>query len=366
MYNDPDFRDISDSRALPGLEWKLSVDKAQAAIYGADVSQVGIGVQLVTNGVKVGEYRPDRADDGVDIRVRYPIESRGINALDQLRIATPTGLVPISNFVTRSAIPNVDTLQRVDGVPIGQIRADIAPGVLADDKVRAMERWIDQQNWPSGLMLKFRGANEDQANSMAFIRVAFSLSLILMFILLVTQFNNFYQSFLILFAVVLSTAGVFLGLLFTGNPFSALLTGVGVVSLAGIVVNNNIVLIDTYNHLRKEHPDLDYISLIVRTGAQRLRPVVLTTITTVFGLLPLASNLSIDIVNRDIIHGGMMSSLWAPLSQAIVSGLTFSTLLTLVCTPAMLALPHQLKTLFVSIRYHLPSQLSPTRMIDNN
>jgi len=366
MYNDPDFRDISDSRALPGLEWKLSVDKAQAAIYGADVSQVGIGVQLVTNGVKVGEYRPDRADDGVDIRVRYPVESRGINALDQLRIATPTGLVPISNFVTRSAIPNVDTLQRVDGVPIGQIRADIAPGVLADDKVRAMERWIDQQNWPSGLMLEFRGANEDQANSMAFIRVAFSLSLILMFILLVTQFNNFYQSFLILFAVVLSTAGVFLGLLITGNPFSALLTGVGVVSLAGIVVNNNIVLIDTYNHLRKEHPDLDYISLIVRTGAQRLRPVVLTTITTVFGLLPLASNLSIDIVNRDIIHGGMMSSLWAPLSQAIVSGLTFSTLLTLVCTPAMLALPHQLKTLFVSIRYRLPSQLSPTRMIDNN
>jgi multidrug efflux pump len=126
-----------------------------------------------------------------------------------------------------------------------------------------------------------------------------------MFVLLVTQFNSFYQATLILFAVVLSTAGVLLGLLITGNPFSAVLTGVGVVALAGIVVNNNIVLIDTYNHLRREHPELDYVQLIVRTGAQRLRPVMLTTITTVFGLLPLASNLSIDLVNRNIVYGGM-------------------------------------------------------------
>ena len=171
-----------------------------------------------------------------------------------------------------------------------------------------------------------------------------------MFILLVTQFNNFYQAFLILFAVILSTAGVFLGLLITDNPFSAVLSGVGVVSLAGIVVNNNIVLIDTYNHLRDEHPELDYISLIVRTGAQRLRPVLLTTITTVFGLLPLASNLSIDLFNRTVTYGSMMSMMWVPLSQAIVAGLTFSTLLTLICTPAMLALPHQVKALTQKVR----------------
>jgi multidrug efflux pump len=168
-------------------------------------------------------------------------------------------------------------------------------------------------------------------------------TLLLMFVLLVTQFNSFYQSSLILFAVVLSTAGVLLGLLITGKPFSAILTGVGIVALAGIVVNNNIVLIDTYNHLRREHPELDYISLIVRTGAQRLRPVVLTTATTVFGLLPLASNFSIDLINRNIVYGGMMSSFWVPLSQSIVSGLTFATLLTLVATPAMLALPHQFR-----------------------
>lgn len=341
--NVPNMRDIDDSRPLPGVEWKLSVDKAQAAIYGADVSQVGIAVQLITNGVKVGEYRPDRSDDGVDIRVRYPTQARGINALDELRIATPKGLVPISNFVKKAPTQNVDTIQRIDGVRVEMIRANVAPGILPDDKVREIQAWIDSQEWHSDLRISFRGANEEQAESMAFVGVAFSLSLLLMFVLLVTQFNSFYQSFLILFAVVLSTAGVLLGLLVTDSPFSAILTGVGVVALAGIVVNNNIVLIDTYNHIRREHPDLDYVGLIVRTGAQRLRPVMLTTITTVFGLLPLASNLSIDLVNRSIIYGGMLSTFWVPLSQAIVSGLTFSTMLTLVATPAMLAIPHQLK-----------------------
>lgn len=348
-------RDIDDTRALPGVEFKLNVDRAQAAIYGADVSQVGVAVQLVTNGVKVGEYRPDRADDGVDIRVRYPSASRGLLALDQLRINTASGLVPLSNFVTLEPIPNVDTIERHNGVPVKKVLADVAPGILADDKVKELQAWIDTQDWPPELSITFRGANEEQAESLAFVGVAFSLSLLLMFVLLVTQFNSFYQSTLILFAVILSTAGVLLGLLITGNPFSAILTGVGVVALAGIVVNNNIVLIDTYNKLRAEQPNQDYIQLIVRTGAQRLRPVMLTTVTTVFGLLPLASNLSIDVINRTIVQGGQLSTLWVPLSQAIVSGLTFATLLTLVTTPAMLAIPHQLKSVWA--RLPLPTAL---------
>ncbi|MDA1076145.1 MAG: efflux RND transporter permease subunit, partial [Proteobacteria bacterium] len=336
-------RDLDDTRSLPGIEWKLTVDRAQAALYGADVSQVGIAVQLLTDGVKVGEYRPDKADDAVDIRVRYPATARGISALDELKIATSNGLVPISNFVTRTAAPNVDAIQRIDGTPVEFIRANVAPGVLADTKVKELSAWVEAQAWDPRLDIEFRGTNEEQDDAMAFVSVAFAMSMLLMFVLLVTQFNSFYQSSLILFAVVLSTAGVLLGLIITGKPFSAILTGVGIVALAGIVVNNNIVLIDTYNHLRREHPELDYISLIVRTGAQRLRPVILTTATTVFGLLPLASNFSIDLINRNIIYGGMMSSFWVPLSQSIVSGLTFATVLTLVATPAMLALPHQLK-----------------------
>jgi multidrug efflux pump len=338
-------RDIEDTRSLPGVEFKINVDRAQAAVYGADVSKVGIAVQLVTNGIKVGEYRPDRADDAVDIRVRYPSAQRGLLAIEELKIATSTGMVPLSNFVTLEPVANVDTIQRVGGTPIKKVLANVAPDVLADDKVREIEAWINSQDWPAGLKIEFRGANEEQAETLAFVGVAFGLSLLLMFVLLVTQFNSFYQSSLILFAVILSTAGVLIGLLITGNPFSAILTGVGVVALAGIVVNNNIVLIDTYNQLGKESPDIHYVDLIIRTGAQRLRPVMLTTITTVFGLMPLASNLSIDLVNRTIMYGSMLSSFWVPLSQAIVSGLTFATMLTLVTTPAMLAIPHQLKAL---------------------
>jgi multidrug efflux pump len=346
----PEIIDVDDTRSLPGIEWKLTVDRAQAALYGADVSQVGVAVQLVTGGVKVGEYRPDRADDAVDIRVRYPTEDRGIGTLDDLKISTQRGLVPISNFVSREPAPNVDAIQRIDGIPVEFIRANVVDGVLADTVVKKLQSWLDTQTFDPRINIEFRGANEEQAESMAFVQGAFLMSLLLMFVLLVTQFNSIYQSTLILVAVVMSTAGVLLGLLILQAPFSAILSGVGVVALAGIVVNNNIVLIDTYNHIRREHPELSYLDVIVRTGAQRLRPVMLTTVTTIFGLLPLACNLSIDLINRTVVYGGQLSTFWVPLSQAIVSGLTFATLLTLVATPAMLALPHQLKGLGARLR----------------
>jgi multidrug efflux pump len=345
-------RDVADTRSLPGIEWTLTVDKAQAALYGADVTLVGIAVQLVTNGLKVGEYRPDGADEAVDIRVRYPDGERGFRALDELTLTTARGRVPISNFVTRSAVPNVDTVQRIDGKIVEYIRANVLPGVLADDKVDEIQAWLDTQVFDSRVNIDFRGANEEQNQSMDFIVKAMIMSVLLMFVLLVTQFNSFYQASLILFAVVMSTAGVLLGLAITGMPFSAILTGVGIVALAGIVVNNNIVLIDTYNRIRREEPSLDYISIIVRTGAHRLRPVCLTAATTVLGLLPLASNWSIDFVNRTAYYGSSVSSFWVPLAQAIVFGLTFATLLTLVSTPAMLAIPHQIQ----NMSFHLQTQ----------
>ena len=103
------------------------------------------------------------------------------------------------------------------------------------------------------------------------------------------------------------------------------------------------MLIDTFNHIRRQHPELSYDQLIVRTGAQRLRPVVLTTVTTICGMLPLAMNFSIDLINRSIVYGGALSNFWVPLSQAIVSGLAFASILTLIATPAMLALPYRMR-----------------------
>ena len=214
---------------------------------------------------------------------------------------------------------------------------------MADGIVREIESWLAQQSFDPAIDIRFRGANEEQADSMAFVSAAFALALAIMFILLVTQFNNFYQSTLILLAVVMSTAGVLLGLLLLSNPFSALLTGVGVVALAGIVVNNNIILIDTFNHVRRQYPELDVRDVIVRATAQRLRPVLLTTVTTVCGLLPLAAGFSVDLAGRSVTIEGEMAMFWAPLSQAIVFGLSFATVLTLIATPALLALPSEIR-----------------------
>ena len=339
----PELIDIDDTRALPSIEWRMEVDRAQAAIYGADVTTSGVALQLVTSGVKVAEYRPSGADDAVDIRARYPREYRGIKAMESIKVSTDKGLVPLSNFVSVEPAQGVDTLRRINGFPIERIRAQVVEGVIPDNVVAHLKVWLSEQDFDPRIEFQFRGANEEQAESIAFVSVAFLLSLLLMFVLLVTQFNSFYQSLLILLAVIMSTAGVLVGLLLTGSAFSAILTGIGIVSLAGIVVNNNIVLIDTFNYVRQRHPELPLNSIIVRATAQRLRPVMLTTATTVFGLLPLALSMSVDLINRNIKAGGQMAVFWEPLSQAIVFGLSFAALLTLVATPALLALPSYIR-----------------------
>ncbi|GAL06711.1 RND multidrug efflux transporter [Photobacterium aphoticum] len=155
-------------------------------------------------------------------------------------------------------------------------------------------------------------------------------------LILITQFNSFYQAFLILSAVLFSTVGVFLGLLVFQRPFGIVMSGIGVIALAGIVVNNNIVLIDTYNQLRKT--GLDKVTAIMHTGAQRLRPVMLTTITTILGLMPMVLEMNIDLINRNVAFGAPSTQWWTQLATAIAGGLAFATLLTLILTPCLLML----------------------------
>jgi multidrug efflux pump len=335
-------RNITDTTPLPGIEWIMQVDRSLAAQLGANVLEVGRAVQMVTNGVKVGEYRPDDADDEVDIRIRYPSGNRGLSMLDELRINTNAGVIPISDFVQKAPRAQVDKITRVNGIEVVTVKSDVEIGVLADDKVKEIKSWLSTQSIDPSVTVVFRGANEEQQKSQAFLGVAFLLALFLMLILLVTQFNSFYQGFLTLSAVVMSTAGVLLGLVITQAIFSVILTGIGIVALAGIVVNNNIILIDTYNVLRKEQ-GLSAMDAVVSAGAQRLRPVCLTTVTTIMGMLPIAMNTSIDLVSRNVITGGVISTQWVPLASAIVHGLMFSTILTLIVTPVLLVLPGELK-----------------------
>ncbi|RDD61334.1 efflux RND transporter permease subunit [Ferruginivarius sediminum] len=334
MRRDGEYTNIEDSRPIPGIEWELEVDRAQAAKFGADVSLLGSYVQMMTNGLKLGEYRVSDADEEIDIVVRFPESQRSLDRLDQIRMETGSGNIPASNFVERRPEHRTNLIRRTDSRRVLTIKADVPPGVLADDKVRDLQGWLDTRDLPRGVDIAFKGEEEEQKEAASFLTKAFVVALFLMAIILVTQFNSFYSAFLILSAVVLSTIGVMTGLLVTNQPFGIVMTGIGVIALAGIVVNNNIVLIDTFDRLRKHEPDV--LQAILRTGAQRLRPVGLTTITTILGLMPMVLGTNIDFLNRLVQTGAPSTELWRQLSTAIVFGLTFATVLTLIITPCAL------------------------------
>ncbi|MFP6773701.1 MAG: efflux RND transporter permease subunit [Alphaproteobacteria bacterium] len=328
--------DVEDSRALPGIEWQVKVDRAQAGRFNADILTVGKVVQLVTNGIKVGEYRPDDADEEVEIRLRFPHGYRNISQLDQLRVQTSHGQVPISNFVTRTPQQRSGLLRRTDGQRVLKVQASVAPGLLPDDKVSEIRAWMATQSFDHEVGIRFKGADRDQKEAAAFLKKAFGIALFVMAIILITQFNSFYHALLILTAVIMSTVGVMAGLIITGQSFGIVMTGIGVIALAGIVVNNNIVLIDTYARLVKS--GMEPLEAVVRTGTQRLRPVLLTTVTTIFGLLPMVFQTNIDFFAREIAIGAPSTQWWVQLSTAVVFGLSFATLLTLFVTPSLLAL----------------------------
>lgn len=330
------FTSVGDTAPKPGIEWQLKVDRSDAARFGADASLVGNTVQFVTNGLKIGEYRPDDVDDELDILVRYPSQDRFIGKLDDLRMKTVTGMVPISNFVERLPKPKTDLIRHIDSKRVLQVEANMVPGELLSKELPLLQAQLPELGIDPRVEITIKGQNEQQEESQVFLERAFLVALFVMAIILVTQFNSFYQAFLILSAVLFSTVGVFLGLAIVQKPFGIVMSGIGVIALAGIVVNNNIVLIDTYNILRKE--GLSLREAILRTGAQRLRPVLMTTVTTILGLMPMVLEVNIDFIGRNVDFGGPSTQWWSQLATAVAGGLAFATLLTLILTPCMLAL----------------------------
>lgn len=335
-----------DGRPLPGIEWRLDVDRVQAGRYQTSISEVGAMVQLVTNGVMIGKYRPDDSEDEVEIRVRLPEGQRTLDEFDQIRLNTPNGQIPISNFVTREPVEKVSSIVRRDGLYAMDIKASVAKGAqfdgrdaTPDDAVGVIQEWLDTQEWPSNVFLKFRGADEEQKESEAFLGNAAIGALFMMFIILLTQFNSFYQTLITLSTVILAVSGVLIGMVLTGQKFSIIMTGTGVIALAGIVVNNAIVLIDTYNRMREDGVK-DIRQAVIKTAAQRLRPILLTTGTTILGLIPMAMQINFNFFTQTTSVGGITSIWWVQLSTAIISGLAYSTVLTLIMIPTLLALPH--------------------------
>ncbi|MGD2084277.1 MAG: efflux RND transporter permease subunit [Chromatiales bacterium] len=334
------FVDVEDDRPLPGIEWRLEVEREQAARYGADVALLGNAVQMVTTGIRVSTYRPEDQDDEVDIRVRFPYAERNLDRFDQLRVPTAAGMVPVSNFVTLTPAPKTGALTRVDARRVIRIQADVAEGLLVDDQLRKLRQALAAADLDPQVALTFKGEDQDQREAAAFLTQAFLVALFLMGLILVTQFNSFYQAGLVLSAIVFSTAGVLLGLLVTGQPFGIVMVGLGLIALAGIVVNNNIVLIDTYNRLRVR--GMDALEAALESGRRRLRPVFLTAFTTVLGLMPMVLALNIDLIGRSVAVGAPSTQWWTQLASAVAGGLTFATLLTLLLTPCLLVLGDRL------------------------
>ncbi|OEJ65119.1 efflux RND transporter permease subunit [Magnetovibrio blakemorei] len=336
LSKNANLKDIEDTLPLPGIDWVFDVDRAQASKFGANVSSIGSTVRLATSGIKLGTYRPTDTDEELDIRARFPKSYRNLDQLRNLRVQTPAGQVPIANFVTMEPQAKIGTISRTDVKRVVTVKADVVEGVLADAVVKGIQAYIAAADLDPRISIRFKGEDEEQDKAKAFLVKAFGVALFLIAIILVTQFNSFYSSLLILSAVVMSTIGVFIGLLITGQPFGIVMGGIGVIALAGIVVNNNIVLIDTFDRLKQTTSNTR--EAIMQTGAQRLRPVLLTTVTTMLGLLPMAMNIGIDFIGRTIVIDAPANQMWVQLSISIVFGLGFATILTLILTPAMLML----------------------------
>jgi len=349
----PELTNIEDNFPAPGIEWEIKVNRKQAAKFGANISIIGNVIKLATNGIKLGEYRPDDSTDSIPLYLRYASEGRTLDVIQNLRVNTSLGLVPIANFVEIIANNRTGNIIRVDSKNAINIQADLEPGVFADAKVKEIEyvlgitdkeplfrgqpiKNIKLFNLNSEVKAQLIGENQDQQEATEFLSKAFGVALFMMLMILLLQFNSFYSGFLILFSVVMSTAGVFIGLIITGQAFGIVMTGVGVIALAGIVVNNNIILIDTFDTLKKTMPNIK--EAIIKTGAQRLRPVLLTTCTTVLGLLPMVTMTNVDFITREITVGSPDTQWWVQLASAIVFGLLFATILTLIVTPSALML----------------------------
>jgi multidrug efflux pump len=339
--NDRQLRDVEDSRPLPGIDWMLKVDREEASRYRADVASIGAAIQMVTNGALIGKYRPVDSEEELEVRARFPSTDRTIGQIDHLTLRTPTGVVPISNIVERKPQPQSGERLRKDRRYVVTVAANVADGVRVGTKMRELNGWLEQQQWQPDTAFHFRGTSEDQREAADFLKLAMLAALFLIFVILVAQFDNFYQTAVTLFTVVLSIIGVVTGMLITGQTFSVIMTGTGLLALAGIVVNNAIMLIDRANQYGRL--GMPVVAALRRACAERTRPVLITAITTVIALLPSALQINLDIFGPSIEFGSITSLWWVQFSTTLIFGLSFATLLTLIVVPTMLAAPAVLR-----------------------
>lgn len=342
-------------------ELPIIIDRRKARALGVSTAQIGDALRTALFGKEISTFKETRDDYPINLRYQ-DIDRYNIDRLMDTRITfrDPSSgrikQVPISAVAHAKTASTFNTVKRIDLDRVITISSNVLEGYNATETVNAIKERLDGYELPPNMSLSFTGEQENQNKEMAFLLRALMIAMFLIFLIMVAQFNSATTPFIIMTSVLLSLIGVLLGLVISGMDFVVIITSVGVISLAGIVVNNAIVLVDYTNLLikrRKEalglEPDdrvqlQDIYESIVEGGEKRLRPVLLTAITTVLGLLPLATGMNINFFtlfsayDPQIYFGGDNAAFWGPMAWTVIFGLTFATFLTLVMVPVMLYL----------------------------
>jgi multidrug efflux pump subunit AcrB len=321
----------------PGLpEIQVDIDKERAALLGLDAYSIGFLLKGSVNGVEIGKYH--EGEDEYDIVARLPEEQRqDIQNILRVRIPDASGQpIPLSSVATIRTTSGLSAIKHIDEKRVVTVSSNVAKGFNAQHVLADVRDIADTLALPVGYTFEYTGENEELQKSQAFMMKAFVVAILLIALVLVTQFDSVLSPVIILTSVILSLIGVFLGLIITQKPFGVIMTGMGVISLAGVVVNNAIVLIDYINVLRKHGKSCR--EAILTAGCTRFRPVMLTAVTTVLGLIPMAVGVSLDVHNLGIVIGSDMSQWWGPMSTAVIFGLIVATTLTLFVVPSLYSL----------------------------
>ncbi len=343
----PGLVDLQDDLTRAQPEIRIVVDRERASLLQLSTSEISEMAKAAISGTKLGVFR--EGEDEYDIVARFPPSRRNNMAdIENLLIPTENGLpIPLSSVAHIETGVGFGSIRHLDLKRVATLSADTydrnSNAVLMDVQERLADLTL-----PGGYLITYSGEQEEQNKATAFLTKAFVGAVLLIMLVLVTQFNSVLQALIVMTTVVLSLTGVFLSLLITAKPFGIIMTGIGAISLAGVVVNNAIVLIDYTNQLVRS--GMDVFAAVMRAGMVRFRPVLLTAATTILGLLPMALGVSFDFHTFGWEIGGESSEWWGPMAAAVIFGLAFATLLTLIVVPVLYSLADSLRNRFWSTK----------------
>jgi multidrug efflux pump len=342
LKNHPKLQNQKSDADFFGYDIEYTVDRVKAERLGLNVSTVGNYIKLATNGIKLGEYTPSNKSEKEDILLRYSKDKRDLSSVENMKIKVGENFIYINDVLKAHVKPKAIDIKRLDGIQVIKFNLDVNKDENINEVNKEIIKLIQENKSPSTEIIE-KGNAEEQAETMSFLMSAFGASLLLMIFILLVQFHNFAQVFTIMSAVIFSTVGVFLFMLLTQQMFGIVMGGIGIISLAGIIINNNIVMIDTFNYNLKTM-DADIKEIVKETAISRLRPIFLTTVTTISGLLPMFFQVNIDFLNLNYQIDSPSSQMWQQLSAVIVGGLFFATFITLILTPCFLYLQNKKRT----------------------